>query len=184
MTYLQSLFIKISPVFLALFLAACGGAGGDSTSSGDGSEAEQINTDLGSVIGNPVTKKGYSGFGSKRKLSISVTITPYQKGFKVLFEPVSKHSICGAEYVIQGAKQQEFDYVADDIKGFTQLPKFYKGYIVYGANTWCGDYQVTTEWAVFADKVGFNPNQPYKVQFGSRVVDEKGQEQVFEINPQ
>lgn len=182
MTYLKSLFIKISPVFLALFLAACGGAGGDSTSSGDGSEAEQVNTDLGSVIGNPVTKKGY--YGGDYKLSISVTVTPYQKGFKVLFDPVSKHSICGGKYVIQGAKQLKFIAVADDINSFTRFSGAYNGYVVYGANTWCGDYQVTTEWSVFADKVGFNPNQPYKVQFGSRVVDEKGQEQVFEINPQ
>lgn len=175
MTYLKSIIIKLSPVFLALFLAACGGA--------DSQEPKkEVNTDLGNVIGNPVTKQGYDGYGGK--VSIRVTVTPYQKGFKVLFEPVSKHSICGGEYVIQGGKQLGFLHIASNLNSFIQMPTVYKGYVVSGANTWCGDYQVATQWAVFADKVGFNPSQPYSVQFGSRVADEKRKEQVFEINPQ
>ncbi len=182
MTYLKSIFIKLSPVFLTLFLAACGGASSGSSSDYQAPKKE-INTDLGNVIGNPVTKQGYDGSGSERKVSISVTVTPYAKGFKVLFEPVSKHSICNWKSIIQGGKQVSLGLIATSLSSFRQQ-SFYKGYIVYGANTACDDYQVTTEWAIFSDRIGINPNQPYSVQFGSRVEDKKGKEQVFEINPQ
>ena len=60
-------------------------------------------------------------------------MTPYQKGFKVLFSPVSSHFVCTvSNYVIQGGNQYEFGSIADTKSEYEEVT-YYNGYVESGA---------------------------------------------------
>lgn len=126
-------------------------------------EEEKINLiyGVGTQMGDSVTTAGYDYNQDK---VVAATVTPYQKGFKILFQPLSSHFICSvSNYVIQGGNQKDFDLIADSKSDFENY-NFYNGYIESGAFDSCGYYVVDTVWVIYSDKLGFNPNDAYQVR--------------------
>ena len=59
-------------------------------------EEEKISETLGSKNGDAVYMAGYDYNGNKE---VSVTISPYEKGLKILFSPVSSVFICSVSII-------------------------------------------------------------------------------------
>lgn len=148
---------------------------------------EESNTDysnetiegLGSKLIGAVTKNGYDYNGN---LEVVATVTPYQKGFKILFNPVNNPFICTVlNYVVQGSNQMEIGSIADTEADYNKYD-YYNGYVESGLFNSCGYYAVDTVWVVFSDDVGFNPRSPYQVILDD-ITSNGFSAQVFDVTP-
>jgi len=144
--------ILIPFIFFALFHFSC--------SNSKEKEEEKKSETLGSKNGAEVYMAGYDYNGNKE---VSVTISPYEGGLKILFSPVSSVFICSvSNYIIQSGSQLKFGSIADtkaEYDGYS----FYNGYVESGAFDSCGTYQVDTTWVLVATKIGFSADRTYKV---------------------
>ena len=94
---------------------------------------------------------------------VSVTITPYEGGLKILFSPVSSVFICSiSNYIIQSGNQLKFGLIADSRAEY-DANSYYNGYVESGAFDSCGTYRVDTTWVLFSTKIGFSADRTYKV---------------------
>ena len=123
-------------------------------------EEEKISKTLGSKNGDAVSMDGYDYNGNKE---VSVTISPYEKGLKILFSPVSSVFICSvSNYIIQSGSQHKFGSIADTKAEYDEY-SFYNGYVESGSFDSCGTYQVDTTWVLFSTKIGFIADRNYEV---------------------
>ena len=141
---------------------------------------------LGGKSGESVTKIAYQRGYPSKKFAFNATITPYEKGFRVLAK-ASDSQMCfavdshvyqdGAVHEIETIDDSWYEYFSDD----TVDPN---GYVESGFFSSCDDLPVDTTYVVKASRVGFNPKRPYSVKLGSVEVNPDIEErQVFEIKP-
>tara|TARA_Y100000031_G_scaffold154033_1_gene200656 strand:+ start:76 stop:627 length:552 start_codon:yes stop_codon:yes gene_type:complete len=150
-----------SNLFTAFFIVLVFLFAGCSDSS---EEDQEESAEIGSQMGNAVTKNGYD----YSKHVVTATVTPYQRGFKVLFSPVSEHFVCATDdYVIQNRNQYLFERIADTKSDYAEGSRgrsdYYDGYIESGAFDGCGYYQVDTTWVIIANRIGIDSNTSYQV---------------------
>jgi len=120
----------------------------------------ETTTSLGDKNGDAVIIEGYDYNGIKE---VSATITPYERGLKILFTPVSSAFICSvSNYIIQSGSQLQFGSIADTKAKYDEY-SFYNGYVESGAFDSCATYQVDTTWILFSSKIGFNSDRNYQV---------------------
>lgn len=171
-----------------LVLASCDGSNSASNDQNADSYMLQRSTarlcsvnpsDLGDIIGPSITRNIHSDDTEKGDVIFIEKLTPYERGFKVVFTPVpetnrspKRHSRSFAQSYIQqtGVETSDVDNriwlsaMANDLASLQH--DFHNGYAAKGKVEWY-TLKEETEWVVFAECLGFDPKQPYTFHLNS-----------------
>ncbi len=142
---------------------------------------------LGKKIGEGVTQIAYQRDYPSKKFGFNATITPYEKGFRILATSSDAQMCFGVDSeVYQDGARYEIETVADSwYEYFADNSGSPDGYIESGFFDSCTDLPLDTTVVIKSSRVGFNPKRPYTVKLGSVEIDPRTDErQSFEIKPQ
>lgn len=136
-------------------------------------------SDLGDIIGPAVTRNIHSDDTANSDVIFVEKLTPYERGFKVVFTPVhdknqakKRHSRSFAQSYIRqsGVETSDADnriWLSAMANDLTSLQHdFHNGYAAKGKVEWY-TLEEETEWVVFAECLGFDSKQPYTFHLNS-----------------
>jgi len=153
---------KIIWLVLAVLVTSLNGCGGVSN-------GHNVSTNLGEKIGPPISKSNSTT--NITNASVTVTITPYQYGFKILWHPLNDNGYLPLSHnMIQGKNQYDL-YMADtkisyidNVQMFREAGKdpIHQGYV--DSDSYHLTYHVDTTWVVLSDTIkNFDASKPYTV---------------------
>jgi len=139
---------------------------------------------LGKKTGESVTKKAYQRAYPAKKFAFNATITPYERGFRILAESSDAQMCFVKSEVYQDGAVYDIGVIDDSWYKYFSEDRLGSGYVESGFFSSCEDLPVDTTFVVNASSVGFNPKRPYSVKLGSVEINPETEErQVFEIKP-